>query len=525
MFQAPPWALAWGLFSLLVVVGAYAPHFAGEFVWDDKVYLLENPRLAPGTGIVSVLKAPLSGEVFRPVSTATLWLQVHLFGFSMAGLRATQLALHLGCGLALLIWLRRRLQSLAGAMLGAALFLVHPAATEVVMLANARHDLLGTLFALVTLIVVDDGRSLRRGMAGGLCVLLATGCKESYVILAPLLAAQAAVLYPRLGGGESVEPPLSWRIGVAGGPAALGSAMVFAVRHALGISASSALTLDVVSLARAFAALLAHHVAAFVEFSDGPTAERYVPLAPWLTASILVLSAATLVALTTAAWRGGARARTAWLGTMTLLLGLLPSVAAIPATGQYGNRYGYFALAGFATLVAAAAAPIVPWLATRSALIRRLSMAVLVAAMLVLALETSARAGDWRDGLTLFASDIQRTPSDSRANYDYGVEIVAARGCAEALPYFEHAAEAEPEWARPLRNWAACALRLGRAAEAVGPARRAVELEPEEPAHRRNLAAALLGTGRLDAARAELAEAERLAPGAPQNEALRRTFP
>jgi hypothetical protein len=498
-----------GLVAALAVIVSYVPHFSGDFVWDDKVYLLENPRFARGESLLPILEHPLAGQVFRPISTATLWLQVQLHGFSMVGFRAAQLAIHFACGAALFLWLGRRLLSSSAAAIGAAVFLVHPAATEGVMFANARHDVLGALFAWLALLAADDGKSLRGGLVAGLFSLLAVGCKESFVVLGPLLAVQVLAL--------SHGDHLGRRVAIAGLPSLAGAAIVFAVRRALGVSASSGIEAGPRELGRAFAALLAHHGRAFVTFSDAPTAERYVALDAPSTWLVSILASSAFAALAWRAWRGGATFSTAWIGASVLLLGLLPSIAAVPATGQYGNRYGYFALAGFATLVATVAVPVVARIGTRSALVRRLSLATALVAVVVVALETSARAGNWHEGLSLFGADVDRFPDDSRANYHYGVEIVATTGCADALPYFERAVAAEPDWPRALRNVAACELRLGRPREALEPARRAAALEPNEAAHRRNLAAALFATGQIEAAQSELAEAERLAPGAPQN--------
>jgi tetratricopeptide (TPR) repeat protein len=494
------------LAALLVLTAAavWGPHLSGTFFWDDAAYLRDNPLLAPGSPLLGSLSVPITGQAFRPLSTATLWLQVQLHGFSMVPLRAAQVAMHVACAGLVGVWLSRSFPASVAPGLAAALFLVHPAATEAVMFVSARHDLLGALFGLgaLALMPAPDGRSRWRPpiLAFG-ATALAVSCKETYVVVAPLLALQAY-----LEDGERPRRALS-----LGAAAAAGAVAVFAARAALGVSTDSGMKAPAEWLARAYAALVLHHGAAFVTFTDGPSVLRFVPATGAVAALVFVALAVAVFVAARESFTPGRRdlsLRDALLSLAVFTLGLAPAVAALPATMQHANRYGYFALAGFCGLVASGVAAI-----ERRERPRRWNVALLSVAgagLVALAARSSARAAEWRDGLALFGADVVALPDDSRAAYHYGVELVARRGCDAALPLFERAVREEPTYARAQRNVAACLLRLHRPAEALEPATAAVRLEPNVPAHRRNLAAALGGVGRMDEARSALDEAARL---------------
>ncbi len=528
--------------TALVVIAttvAFASHAAGDFVWDDKGYLLEHPRLQPGAPLGAMLRAPIVGQAYRPLSTATLWLGAQVHGMSMPAFRLTQLALHLAAGATLGRWLVRRGLDAWFALLGAAIFLLHPATTEAVMEASARHDLLGALFALLALLAFDDGRAHRNWGLAAIAVAAATACKESFVVVGPLLALQAWL--SREGAPRRpLVPAAAMAIGL------LASGSIFGVRYALGISAASD-TGGLRGALAAVAALLLRHLRAFASWTDAPTAERY--RAPSIGVAALVVATAIALTIAAFAWARRERRRASpttpasnvvAMGLALLVLALAPSAAAVPATGQYGNRYGYASVAGFAAVLAGLSALAASRFARREngasagaprersttlvALVARVARVVVGALALGLVLSawrTERRAALWRSGLALFGDDVARIPDDPRAAYHYGVEVIAARGCGDAIGWFFRAAEAEQSWARPLRNVAGCALRLGRPDLALAPAERAVALEPKEPAHRRNLASALAGLGRRDEAMAALSVAEQLAPGAPANAALR----
>lgn len=192
--RAPrPWLLLCCV--LVVVLGSYLPVLGAPLVWDD-VHLIER------TPLVQTLH-PLSeyfrqgfwqaddlaqGRIYyRPLTILSLALDFAVYGNTPAGFHLTNLAIHL-VSTGLLFWLLRT-RGCGGyaAVLGAALWALHPRLTEAVAWISGRTDVLATFFVLCALLVRARDGSLRR-TASALLLLFGLLCKEV------ALAGVAAVL-------------------------------------------------------------------------------------------------------------------------------------------------------------------------------------------------------------------------------------------------------------------------------------------------------------------------------------------
>ena len=137
---------------LIATLAVYAPHIPGDFVWDDRAYILQEPRMYGPHGAWDLFTQPFGpsgGGVYRPLSTLSYWAQMHLFGASMTALRAVNIAVHAAVAQCLVSALAGLGVAFEGALIAGLLLTLHPGATEGAMFINARHDSLGTLFSLV----------------------------------------------------------------------------------------------------------------------------------------------------------------------------------------------------------------------------------------------------------------------------------------------------------------------------------------------------------------------------------------
>jgi tetratricopeptide (TPR) repeat protein len=470
---------------------AFAPHLGGDFVWDDRAYIFDDPRMYRADGIRDLLTQPfaLGGTAYRPVSTVTFWMQVRAFGMSLAPLRALNVLVHVGVVQLLFAALRRASLSWPAAAAGAALFAVHPGATEVVMFVNARHDGLGALLALSALLAwTADAPLRRRAPAGAALFALALGCKESLVALPALLAAVQAA-------GERTRPRDALR--AVGLQLALSGATIasfFAWRAHLHIASSSdQMRAGLGAQAVVVASVLAHYGGLALRFAQAPAAQSWRPLGAAASLGVGALLAALLPPLWRWRRRDPPRAEAAAFGVAWFVAFVAPNALVIPSTGQFANRYLYMPLLGHALVLAALLHAL---LAGRH---RRLVAVGVGALLLVCAAVSSAQASRWRTGLALFGADLEEHPADARQIYHYAVYVARLRGCGRALPMFERAAALEPTYVRAWHNVAGCLLQLRRYGEAVAPALRAYRLAPDDPRNLLNLGVALAASG--DAAR------------------------
>jgi hypothetical protein len=212
-----------GLLALAAAV--YANSFAAGYTLDARTLLAEDPRLASfsAQNLRDVFARGYwwprwESDLYRPVTTLT-----YLVGFALAGgdrglvwpLHAVNLALHVANATLVYSIALRVLGSGGPALLLAALFTVHPLATENVTNLVGRADLLATLFVLVGLrlhLRLRDGAPRRRLelAALGACALLAAFSKESGVVLLGLVALYD-LCYP--DGPLRAGPPrlVDWR--------------------------------------------------------------------------------------------------------------------------------------------------------------------------------------------------------------------------------------------------------------------------------------------------------------------------
>ena len=186
----------WLLFILLLlIVAAYANSLSFPFFFDDFTFFSNSGALAKFSHL------PLEP---RGLSYATLSWTVDWFGLDLFWLRAGNILLHAANALALFFLLRRLFQltlpndtpggrqpAVSGyALLGAAIFALHPVAVYSVAYLIQRTTLMATFFVLLMLIVYLEG--LMRGgwkwmLAAALCYFAAVFSKE-HSIMAPGVA-------------------------------------------------------------------------------------------------------------------------------------------------------------------------------------------------------------------------------------------------------------------------------------------------------------------------------------------------
>ena len=108
---------------------AYLPALRAGYVWDDDLHLLKNPVLLPG-GLARIW-VPGTYINYWPLTFSTYWLENALWGVAHPiGFHFVNILFHAASGL--LVWrvlLRLRLPSW-GALLGAAIFALHPVNVE-----------------------------------------------------------------------------------------------------------------------------------------------------------------------------------------------------------------------------------------------------------------------------------------------------------------------------------------------------------------------------------------------------------
>lgn len=356
-------------FGLAAVLGAalltFAPSLLGDFVWDDQLLIVANERVRRLSELphvfdrsfwdVSLASADVrGGAYYRPLIAAALVLEFQLFGLRAWGYHAVNVALHLACTALAARWLLARLRDddpaspspVAAALIGAALFALHPVRVESVAWISGCTDLWATLFALGALTAWQRGGA--RGAAGAAALTLAASlCKESVLLLPALLAIERG----RRPWRDLALPVGAVALVVAARVAALGVTGVNPSASESAASSVARVQSSVGHLARLVVAPWPPTVMpAFFRF-DAAGALVYEPWSVALGAACVVAT----IALWVAAQRRPALAP--WGRDLALFaFALLPAINLVPLRLQslVSPRFLYLPMLGVAALVARA---------------------------------------------------------------------------------------------------------------------------------------------------------------------------
>ena len=156
------------LAGAIAIIGAcilaYIPAIKAGFIWDDDLYVTENPLLTAPDGFHRIWFSNDSPSQYFPLTYSTYWVEHRLWGFNPMGYHVVNVAIHIIN--ALLVWLVLRRLSIPGAWFASAIFALHPVNVESVAWITERKNVLMLLFSLLSVLCwmkfALDNKSVRR---------------------------------------------------------------------------------------------------------------------------------------------------------------------------------------------------------------------------------------------------------------------------------------------------------------------------------------------------------------------------
>ncbi len=146
------------ILSLFILTFAtYANSIGYDFVWDDKIQILQNSSVLTG-GLSSLPKmfislvgnvegsAPVSNS-YRPISTLAFWINAHITGLNPASFHFVNVLLQSLAAVLLFITLKNLLGKTVSFWVSA-LFAVHPAQIAAVTYVSGRTEILAFIFMI-----------------------------------------------------------------------------------------------------------------------------------------------------------------------------------------------------------------------------------------------------------------------------------------------------------------------------------------------------------------------------------------
>jgi len=495
----------WGLVAVgIIAFAVYANTLQGGFVWDDRPLILRDAAVRSLANLGSFFtqdffarhESELRYGYYRPVVKALYALEYAGWGRNPFGYHVTNVLLHVGCTLLVVLLLRRLRLGPLPALGAGLLFAVHPIHTESVAWIAGRTDVVAFFFSALSFLLFLEAR--RRGVLIALswiCFALALLAKEMSVVVVPWVVLASLWVRRR-----------SWT-----------SSLVAALPYVLLIGVY--LFVRFVVLEVPPPGQSPDHTAAKVLLSMAPTLMRYLGwllgitelnayvqnpyvLSPWdgrFLAATLVL-----VALAIGIWwwgrqRGEVLALAGMLAVSFLPLINIIRIAGPPDMGNMmAERFCYFPSFPWAALVALGCAELI---AVAPGRLRFLLWATFAGWIVYASAATVGRNRDWHDEVRFLTTTLSQSPTSvllwtNLANYHL------RRGqLPEATEALRRATALAPTEYTVLATRATWYVVSGRAAEAV-PLQEMIARDARQgrTAARNNLAYLYRVTGRREEA-------------------------
>ncbi len=182
------------LFLLAVNLFVFLPSMSGDFLWDDKYFISENPNILGFRFLHDFWRSPFGGfsgtdensveldrvrQFYRPVTSLSYWLDFKIWGLNPAAFHLSNILIQTANTILLLFILLRIGLGSATAFSGALLFSVFPLHFENVAWISGRTDLLSFFFGALSAVFFLIYLQKKRGIALGL---------SSFFFLAGLLS-------------------------------------------------------------------------------------------------------------------------------------------------------------------------------------------------------------------------------------------------------------------------------------------------------------------------------------------------
>ncbi len=447
-------------------LAAFGASLGSGFHFDD--YAIFGDRfLTSPSGWLAVW----SWRQTRPLTYLTFWLNYQLGGANPVGYHALNLVLHVGAVLMAYECLRR-LTGERAALVGAALFAVHPFQAEAVDYVWGRAIVLATLLCLVSL-----GRWLGGHRWEAVAWFLGALLAKEEVAAFPV----ALLLLDRKRPG-----PIAAMLGLA---LAAGLRVGYATAVTPGAPAGFQAGISPAHYLLAQGPVILRYLRlAVAPYGFTVDADARVPALAWGLAAW-----ALLLALAAAAWRF--RGRDGWgVWALAGLLLLLPSSSIFPAADLSADRRMYLPLVAFA--------------AAAGLLLARVKWPAGAAVALVMAAVAVTRTQVWMTDRSLWSEAVRRAPEKLRPR----IQLARALPPSEALDILGEARRLAPDDPRVATETGRVLLAEGKPAQALAEFGRALALDPEDARNYNNRGVALAAMGQTAAARADFARAVALDP-------------
>ncbi|MCW3122870.1 MAG: hypothetical protein JWQ38_2362 [Flavipsychrobacter sp.] len=464
-------SLQWKLMILLAVISiaVYANSIGNGFVLDDSTAITSNKLVQKGLfGIPELLHTPyhwgysvVANDLYRPLSLVLFATEYQMFGMEPAPGHLINVLLFAGCVLLLFLFLDRLFEQkkTAVAFISSLLFVLHPIHTEVVDNIKSADELLCFFFAFLSLNVfvryARDGK-VASLIIGSFCFFLALLSKETAITFLAVIPF-VFFLYKNENRKRSIHILscvvlgavvfLCIRFSVLSAYHVNNLSEHFYMKNALakpGLAFESRLATAVLMLGH-YLRLLFIPYPLLCDYSIGT-----IPFVHFSDYRVLISLVAYLMTIWVAIRytlqnNKGLYAFGAvfFLVTLSLFSNIFFLTGATMA-----ERFLFFPSVGFCIVVAALLEQLAIRLSIPGSMILRKpqTLGVIIVLSICYTAVTINRNADWKNNFTLFSTDLNKAPDNSRLNFFVGHILLNTPGendrkqeqdaVAQIIPYF-----------------------------------------------------------------------------------------
>ena len=472
----------------------YWPAIHGDWLWDDRFYVTENPLLKDAARLWKAWFQPGSFVEYYPLEQTVRWLQWQLWHDDTFGYHLTNVVLHITN--ALLVWRLLSKFRLRQAWIGGLIFVAHPMNVEsVAWISELKNTLSLAPFILAMCFWIDYGESRQRRdylLALGF-FLIAMLCKISMAMFPFVILLYAWWRHRRLGWRDLIDSVPFFVVSLVLG--------ILTIESAKWFMQGSFETFIPAQIGGGFSRLALGGLCILFYLFKVVWPVDLMPLYhPWnIDPPALWQFYPWVILAALLGWFWSARktwGRHLILGLGFFLLNIAPFVnSAYTSYAWVMDHLVYLPMVGLVGLAAAAV----------DASYRRFSHSshVFISGAVVLIAGLLALHAHWYSAAftsdeTLWSYEVERNPLAWPAYDNLGKVLLQAKDIDKARQQFETAIRLRPDVAETYSNLSGALAQLGRTQDALTAVNAALKLDPFSPEANNNLGILLAQGGHLD---------------------------
>jgi hypothetical protein len=467
---------------LIVLTGVlYLNSLGGDFVWDDRSLILQNPQIQHPRRVLETFTQPLTVfginyGYYRPITMLSFALDQWLWGGKPLGFHVTNLILHLAVVLCLYFFFTHLVKWKTG-LIASLLFVSFACHVENIAFISGRMDVLATLFMLLCLWLYFRQKtpSPFTLTACALFTLLALLSKELAIMLPTIFAAVVIFFIPKQ----------HWRKHFIRGALCIGLPFViYTMLRLLIVQDVNVPVSNVLSLGERLL-MIPQTIVLYLQLLIVPynLNARHVILPPQYSGtSMFMMMFIILIAVAVCIAFAVRRNKLIAFGALWFFFGILPVLNIIPLRGQViAERFLYFPSAGLALMLAGTVGILRKRQKDTRQPLQIMIWTLLAAVGINNVVFTVLRNPVWHGEERFFGRMVEQTPDSPMAHHNLGYVYYRQGNFDKAEREYRKAIELNPAFPDSRATLGDVLARTGRYEQAIHEYRMYLRLYPDAP--------------------------------------------